>query len=121
MKMTLPSRFFKACAAALAAGVIFVPAVAAAQNPVRSLLDAAKITTEPAASQDFVRETPSQSDEFLPTNRQDFSRPIKVKSPDELKAAEDQLEALRQKQQARVGGGSAPPAKEAKQKKKPQP
>ena len=64
-----------------------------ADNPLQDLARKAKLLPEPVEPKEFVKQLrPAQTD-FLPIGMMPPARPLKVKSPEELKAMQADLEA----------------------------
>jgi hypothetical protein len=87
------------------------------------------LATDPSQPQDFVVKTrPAGAQDFVPVGRKEFEREIKVKTPEELKAIDDDLEAVRARHDA-LRSTFAPAVKavadaaaaQAAKKKKPPP
>lgn len=85
-------------------------------HPVDSVLKALDLKTDVGPAPDFVETSrPKTEEDFVPVGQQHPTRPIKVKTHDELKAMESELDAARARQD-KLAGRKPPPDKPAKAK-----
>jgi hypothetical protein len=81
-------------------------------NPLADLARAAKLVPDPVEPKDFVKKTRPASTDFLPIGIVPKARDVKVKTPAEVKAMEQELDQARAVQD-RIAGRK-PPSKPAK-------
>jgi hypothetical protein len=109
------------------------PAAAPAdEGIIRNIAKKAGLATDPGEPQDFVVKTrPAGAQEYVPVGRKGFVRDIKVKTPEQLKALEEEFEAVRARHDAlrstfapavkAVADAAAARAAKADKSKKPPP
>ena len=91
-----------------------VTACAGGSNPVRDIASAVGAGPQVAPTPDFVASSRPQKLEYMPIGTPVEERPTPARSPDEIKAAESELDALRARNEsagaaaARLGGTPPP-------------
>ncbi|MCG7394135.1 hypothetical protein MHY87_14600 [Microvirga sp. ACRRW] len=91
-----------------------VTACAGGSNPVRDIAGAVGAGPQVAATPDFVASSRPQNLDYMPIGTPVEGRPTPARSPDEIKAAESELDALRNRNEAAGAaaaklGGTPPP------------
>ncbi|MGO8800424.1 MAG: hypothetical protein ACLQE9_07110 [Roseiarcus sp.] len=78
------------------------PAAAAPDDGVvKTIAKKLGMATDPGQPQDFViKARPARPEDYVPVGRKAFERDVKVKTPEELKAIDDDLEAVRARHDA---------------------
>jgi hypothetical protein len=109
------------------------PAAAPADDGImRNIAKKAGLATDPGEPPDFVvKSRPAGAQEYVPVGRKGFVRDIKVKTPEQLKALEEEFEAVRARHDAlrstfapavkAVADAAAAKAAKADKSKKPPP
>jgi hypothetical protein len=64
-------------------------------NPLADIARAAKLVPDPVEPKDFVKKTRPATTDFLPIGIVPKERDVKVKTPDEIKAMEHELDSAR--------------------------
>jgi len=91
-----------------------VTACAGGSNPVRDIATAVGAGPQVAPTPDFVAQSRPQNLDYMPIGTPVEGRPTPARSPDEIKAAESELDALRARNEsagaaaARLGGTPPP-------------
>lgn len=91
-----------------------VAACAGGSNPVRDVATAVGAGPQVAPTPDFVAQSRPQSLDYMPIGTPVEGRPTPARTPDEIKAAEAELDALRSRNEAAGAaaarlGGTPPP------------